>query len=128
MFLTVGIPRRVKMTIVVRKDLKISCGKAVAQASHAAVECVLLAMEDVKWRRWLDQWLAEGQKKVVLAAEGVEHLYQLYDKAKGLGIPTAVVVDAGLTEIPPGTPTAICVGPAPDEAVDAVTGELKLYR
>ncbi|MEZ0319929.1 MAG: peptidyl-tRNA hydrolase Pth2 [Pyrobaculum sp.] len=116
------------MSIVVRKDLRISCGKAAAQVGHAAVECVLLAMEDTKWRRWLDLWLAEGQKKIVLAAEGVEHLYQLHNKAKELGLPTAVVVDAGLTELPPGTPTAICVGPAPDEMVNAVTGDLKLYR
>ncbi|MGC8993970.1 MAG: peptidyl-tRNA hydrolase Pth2 [Pyrobaculum sp.] len=116
------------MTIVIRKDLKISCGKAAAQAGHAAVECVLLAMEDARWRRWLDQWLGEGQKKVVLAVDDVAHLYQLHEKAKELGLPTAVVVDAGLTEVPPGTPTAICVGPGPDELVDKVTGSLKLYR
>jgi len=117
-----------KMAIVIRKDLKISCGKAAAQAGHAAVECVMLALEEVRWRRWLDQWLAEGQKKVVLAAEDVVHLYELRNKAKELDLPTAVVVDAGLTELPPGTPTAICVGPAPEELVDKVTGVLKLYR
>ncbi|MEM4424216.1 peptidyl-tRNA hydrolase, partial [Pyrobaculum sp.] len=48
-----------KMTIAVRKDLEISCGKAAAQVGHAAVECVLLAMRDVRWRKWLDKWLAE---------------------------------------------------------------------
>jgi len=118
----------VKMSIVVRRDLGMSCGKAAAQASHAAVECVLLAQGSGKWRRWLDQWLGEGQKKIVLAVEGVEALYELYNKAKSLDLPTAVVVDAGLTELPPGTPTAMCVGPAPDELVDAVTGKLKLYK
>jgi PTH2 family peptidyl-tRNA hydrolase len=117
-----------KMAIVIRRDLKISCGKAAAQAGHAAVECVMLALEEDKWRRWLEQWLAEGQKKIVLAAEGVEHLYELHKKAKELDLPTAVVVDAGLTEVPPGTSTALCVGPAPDELVDKVTGTLKLYR
>ncbi|MFZ8842016.1 MAG: peptidyl-tRNA hydrolase Pth2 [Pyrobaculum sp.] len=117
-----------KMAIVIRRDLKISCGKAAAQAGHAAVECVMLALEEDKWRRWLDRWLAEGQKKVILAAEGVAHLYELRNKAKELDLPTAVVVDAGLTEIPPDTPTAICVGPAPEELVDKVTGALKLYR
>lgn len=117
-----------KMAIVVRKDLKISCGKAAAQAGHASVECLLLAMENPKWRRWADQWLGEGQKKVVLSAEDLAHLQQLYEKAKSLDLPTAVVVDAGLTEVEPGTPTAICVGPAPDDLVDRVTGSLKLYR
>lgn len=115
------------MTMVIRKDLKISCGKAAAQAGHAVVECVLAAMGNARWRRWLDQWLEEGQKKVVLAVEDVAHLYQLYEKAKALDLPTAVVVDAGLTEVPPGTPTAICVGPGPEELVDKVTGSLKLF-
>ena len=36
-----------KMAIVIRKDLKISCGKAAAQAGHAAVECVMLALLEV---------------------------------------------------------------------------------
>ncbi|AAL62969.1 peptidyl-tRNA hydrolase Pth2 [Pyrobaculum aerophilum] len=118
----------VKMTIAIRGDLKISCGKAAAQAGHAAVECVLAAMGDAKWRKWLDQWLEEGQKKIVLTADDAAHLYQLHERAKSLGLPTAVVIDAGLTELPPGTPTAICVGPAPDELVDKVTGSLKLYK
>ncbi len=117
-----------KMTIAVRKDLEISCGKAAAQVGHAAVECVLLAMRDVRWRKWLDKWLAEGQKKVVLAAEDAAHLYQIYETAKRLDLPTAVVVDAGLTELPPNTPTAVCVGPGPDDVVDKVTGSLRLYR
>lgn len=116
------------MSIVIRRDLKISCGKAAAQAGHAAVECVMKALENARWRKWLEQWIDEGQKKIVLAAENLEHLYELYRKAGSLDLPTAVVVDAGLTEVPPGTPTAICVGPAPDELVDAVTGSLKLYK
>lgn len=116
------------MSIVIRRDLKISCGKAAAQAGHAAVECVMKALENARWRKWLEQWIDEGQKKIVLAAENLEHLYELYRKAVSLDLPTAVVVDAGLTEVPPGTPTAICVGPAPDELVDAVTGSLKLYK
>lgn len=116
------------MSIVIRKDLEISCGKAAAQAGHAAVECVLLAQRSSKWQKWLEQWLAEGQKKIVLSVDSLEKLYELHNKAKGLGIPAAVIVDAGLTELPPGTPTAMCVGPGPDELVDSVTGSLKLYR
>jgi PTH2 family peptidyl-tRNA hydrolase len=119
----------VKMSIVIRGDLRISCGKAAAQAGHAAVECVMLALRgEGRWREWLEQWLGGGQKKVVLAAEGPEHLHELHNMARSLGLPTAVIVDAGLTEVPPGTPTAVCIGPAPDELVDAVTGALRLYR
>lgn len=116
------------MSIVVRVDLKMSCGKTAAQVGHAVVECVLMAFKDGKWKKWLDQWLEEGQKKVVLAVEDLSRLQEVYQKAKSLGLPTAMVVDAGLTELPPGTSTAACVGPAPDELIDVVTGRLKLYK
>jgi PTH2 family peptidyl-tRNA hydrolase len=36
------------------------------------------------------------------------------------------VHDAGRTQVPAGTPTCAAIGPATDEAVDAVTGDLRL--
>ncbi|MGC9118388.1 MAG: peptidyl-tRNA hydrolase Pth2 [Thermoproteus sp.] len=117
-----------KMTIVVRADLSMSCGKAAAQVGHAAVECTLKALNSGRWRKWAEDWLAEGQKKVVLAAYSQEEIFELEGKAQSLGLPAEVIRDAGLTELPPGTITALCVGPGPDELVDAVTGRLKLYK
>ncbi|MFB6491415.1 MAG: peptidyl-tRNA hydrolase Pth2 [Thermoproteus sp. AZ2] len=116
-----------KMSIVLRGDLKMSCGKAAAQAAHAAVECTLKALKG-KWREWAEEWLAEGQKKVVLAAGSLEELEELRRRAEAAGLPAEIIQDAGLTELPPGTVTALCVGPAPDNLVDSVTGRLKLYR
>ena len=40
---------------------------------------------------------------------------------------TKIVRDAGRTQLEPGTVTALAVGPAEDDAVDAVTGDLSLY-
>ncbi len=117
-----------KLSIVLRADLSMSCGKAAAQASHAAVECTLKALNSAKWRKWAEQWLEEGQKKIVLAAYSLEEILELEAKARSLGLPAEVIRDAGLTEVPPGTVTALCVGPAPDEIVDSVTGRLKLYK
>lgn len=117
-----------KLSIVLRADLPISCGKAAAQAGHAAVECTIKALDSAKWRKWAEQWLEEGQKKIVLAANSQEEILELEAKAKSLGLPAEIIRDAGLTEVPPGTITALCVGPAPDELVDAVTGRLKLYK
>lgn len=50
----------------------------------------------------------------------------LESQASSLGLPTHVVRDAGRTEVEPGSITVLAVGPAPAEAIDAVTGALRL--
>ncbi len=115
-----------KMAIVVRTDVEMSKGKLAAQAAHAAVSCVMEALRDPRWRGWLDVWLAEGQKKVVLRVRSLDELREVEARARQLGLPTSLIVDAGLTQLEPGTTTAVGVGPAPDDLVDRVTGHLKL--
>ncbi len=113
-----------KMVIVVRKDLGLSCGKMAAQVAHAAVECTLRA-EKMKVP-YLKEWHREGQKKVVVKVNSLRELYELEFKAKQLGLVTALIRDAGLTEVPPGTVTCLGIGPAPEEIVNKVTGSLPL--
>ncbi|RZN42495.1 MAG: peptidyl-tRNA hydrolase [Methanophagales archaeon ANME-1-THS] len=110
-----------KQCIVLRDDLKLSKGKAAAQAAHAS----LLSYEraPVHDRK---QWKAQGQKKVVLKVENLGDLYSVREEAEKLGLPSALVEDAGLTEIPPGTVTALGIGPARADAIDKVTGHLEL--
>jgi PTH2 family peptidyl-tRNA hydrolase len=110
-----------KQCILVRDDLKLSPGKLAVQVAHAA----LLAYEQAD-RDTASSWKREGQKKVVLRGGTVEDLYRLQVEAKRLGIPAAIVVDAGLTELPAGTVTALGLGPAPNKQMDKVTGRLGL--
>jgi PTH2 family peptidyl-tRNA hydrolase len=111
---------RFKQVIVFRADLKLSKGKTAAQAGHAAVSA---AEEARKHRReWFEGWMEEGQCKIAVKVKDEKELFELDSVAKELGLPRALIVDRGLTEIPPGTVTCLGIGPAPGDKVDKLTG------
>lgn len=111
-----------KQAIVARADLGMGEGKLAAQVAHASLQ----AYEEAAPRDQRE-WKGEGQKKVVLQATGESELFELAESARVEGVAHAIVRDAGHTELEPGTVTALAVGPAPDDMVDAVTGDLSLY-
>jgi len=116
----------VKMVIAVRTDIKMSKGKLAVQVAHAAVECVFLCMEDPKCKELLYLWRKQGQKKIVVKVNSLDELLALKSQAEKANIITALIADAGLTELPPGTITALGLGPAPSSILDKITGHLKL--
>lgn len=111
-----------KQVIVVRSDLDIGAGKMAAQVAHAAVSAADAAQPSDR-----DAWMASGQRKVVLKAPNEQTLGELEQDAVRSGLPTAMITDAGRTQLEPGTVTALGIGPAADEDIDAVTGELPLF-
>lgn len=113
-----------KLIIVVRGDLKLSPGKMAAQVAHAAVNCALAAKK--RSPDWFDRWYAEGQRKVVVRVPTLAELYERKAIAEDMRLVTSLVIDAGMTEIPPNTVTCLGVGPGPNDIVDKVTGDLKL--
>jgi PTH2 family peptidyl-tRNA hydrolase len=113
-----------KQVIVFRSDLKLSKGKMATQAGHAAVSAAQEAHN--RHRDWWDKWLFEGQRKVAVKVQDEKELLELEEKAKDLDLPNALIIDRGLTEVPPGTITCLGIGPAPTTKVDRVTGMLSL--
>lgn len=113
-----------KMVIVARQDLKLSKGKLAAQVGHAAVDCALKAMKHAKGD--FDAWHRAGQKKTVLKVPSEGDLLPLKVDAERAGLSTALIKDAGHTEIPAGTITVLGIGPGPEATVDKVTGHLSL--
>lgn len=110
-----------KQVIVVRADLKMGKGKLAAQVAHASLASFLKAGFFAK-RKWLKQ----GMKKVVVKVSCEKELIEIYEKAKKAKLPCELIRDAGLTQIKPGTITALGIGPGEDEKIDKITKHLKL--
>ncbi len=114
----------VKQVIVVRKDLKMGAGKLAAQCAHASM---LAYLESVKKdKKIVEDWLNSGQKKIVLEVENEDLLTKLYKAFQYEKVPCALVNDAGLTQLPPGTTTALGIGPDVNQKIDKFTKPLKL--
>lgn len=116
-----------KQVIVVRTDIKMGKGKLAAQVAHASVACVIKCQSrGGEWSLWLNRWLDQGQKKVVVKVRSEDELFQLYTRAANTGLPSCLIRDAGKTQLDPGTPTAVAIGPAPSGTLDKLTGHLPL--
>ncbi len=113
----------IKQVIVVRTDLEMGKGKIAAQVGHACV----LGSEHVRksHREWYDEWW-NGQEKIVLKVSNIKDLQEVKRHAIDLNLPWSEVTDAGHTQIAPGTTTCISIGPAPENLIDKITGDLKL--
>jgi len=113
----------IKQAVVVRTDLRMGKGKMAAQVGHACV----LGAEHVRKAHpeWFREWWS-GQEKIVLKVSGIVELQKVKMAAIDLGLPWSEVADAGRTQIAPGTVTCISIGPAPENLIDRVAGDLKL--
>lgn len=112
-----------KQVIVIRADLGMSRGKLAAQSCHASLGAYKRADE-----RNIREWEIEGGKKVVVQVKDQEELFQIHELVKAAELPNFLVRDAGHTELPPSTVTALGIGPDKDEKIDKITQDLKLLK
>lgn len=110
-----------KQIIIIRNDLGMSGGKKCVQTAHASLGAYKKADKKI-----VKKWELEGQKKVVLEVDSRKKILDLYKELKKAKMPCFLVEDAGLTELKPGTITALGIGPEREEALDKITGKLKL--
>ena len=130
-----------------RRDLKMRKGKIAAQAGHACINAILMALKKEgclndfemnvdgivlknidKPNSPLSDWFMYGCAKVCVYVDSEESLLDIAQKAKEKGIIAAVITDAGMTEFH-GIPTKTCLAlePLPAEIADELTGDLPLY-
>ncbi|MCL5679792.1 MAG: peptidyl-tRNA hydrolase Pth2 [Candidatus Marsarchaeota archaeon] len=114
----------IKQAIIIRSNLEMSKGKIAAQAAHASLMSYFEAERQDK--QVAREWLDTGEKKIVLKVSDEDSLVKLYNAFKFKKVPCALVTDAGLTEIPPGSKTALGIGPWKSEEIDIFTRQLKL--
>ncbi len=114
----------IKQVIIVRADLDMGKGKMIAQGCHASL---LSFIETEKIDSSIaEEWIDTGQKKIVLKLPDEESIKKLYEAFKFKKVPCALVNDAGLTQLPPGTITALGIGPWRSEEINPFTSKLKL--
>ena len=136
-----------KMMIVMRRDLKMRKGKIAAQAGHACIDAILMALSKEgrlndlemtdegfllkntdKPSTPLSDWFMYGCAKICVYVDSEDDLLSIAQRAEEKGIIASVITDAGMTEFH-GVPTKTCLAlePLPAEIADELTGGLPLY-
>ena len=108
-------------------------GKMIAQGAHASLAVLLDRGErgddslTIALTPAMTDWLGGRFTKVCVSVDSEAALDQVVARAQAAGVPCALIVDSGRTEFH-GVPTKTCcaVGPAWQDEVDAITGELPL--
>lgn len=118
----------IKQVIIIRKDLNMRLGKAVAQGSHASISFLTKKIQSgQKMNDAEEQWVNGKFTKICVRVDSEQELIDIHQKALSHGIESHLITDAGLTEFN-GVPTKTCLALGPDYAskIDAITGHLKL--
>lgn len=110
-----------KQIILIRQDLKMPKGKACGQVAHASIGACRNASQDV-----IEDWfLNHDQKKIILKVKNKVELFEYIDKCFNNDLKYYIVKnttdDKWKDEI-----TCIGIGPAEDEVLDIIFGDLKL--
>lgn len=125
------VPGEVRMTLIVRQDLKMGKGKAAAQCLHATLALykkISNPESEAYNPEMVNRWeYGNGQAKITLQVPNQEEMDTLFAQAISLDVNAYIVHDAGRTQIAAGSATVLGLGPAPKLVIDQITKDLKLY-
>ena len=116
---------KMKQAIIVRKDLKMSCGKIAGQVAHASLDAYLCANRTLSDHQGV-MWIEQGKPKIVLKVHSEEGLWAIIDKCFEKKLAYSSIRDLGKTQLEPYTLTAVGIGPYEDKIIDQIVGDLKL--
>jgi peptidyl-tRNA hydrolase len=117
-----------KMVLIIRTDLGMGKGKVAAQCSHATLAAYQIAQKkSEQTRKWLAQWDDGGCAKITLKCLDEKEMLALEKASKKEGLVAVSIQDAGKTQIAAGSRTVLAIGPGPKDAIDFISGHLKLY-
>ena len=136
---------RTKQVIIVRKDLKMRMGKAVAQGAHASLAILTnnLIGYPFHWYKFplmlvrflylfifhkpFRVWHTGSFKKICVYVNSKEELLAIYADARNTGLLCSLIKDKGLTEFK-GKPTytTVAIGTDLDYKIYEITGDLPL--
>lgn len=121
------------MYFIVKESLNMSIGKTAAQCAHASQMLLLkyfnlqnkdLTKSEIEQIDIFNDWLNSSFRKVVLRADDKE-----FEKIKlELKNKTVIVVDAGLTELEPGSETVIGLMPIYKSQVPKCIKKLQVLK
>jgi len=118
-------------------------GKMVVQGSHASMKVFFdmiinksvekdsiiykIQLPSGEIGKEIDTWVEGIFKKICCSVNSEEDLLKVHHDAIEKGLPCALIQDSGLTEFK-GIPTYTCcaIGPAKEELIDEITGDLPL--
>ena len=137
--------REVKQYIIIRTDLPMNKGKAIAQAAHVVTNVFFDKLEPTQicLKKGADlvdgyiyipspaemQWLKDGRRtKITKKVKNENQLLKVYEQAKEAGLSTSLVKDAGIYGLEGENFTAVVVGPNYVDECEPVVGKLRLLQ
>ena len=110
-----------RIYLIVRKDLKMTTGKIVAQCGHAVEYLAMHTPKPV-----MHEYRKSAHPKIALQVMSLEDLEQIRDECHRTGVQCHMVEDAGRTQVAAGSFTVLGVGPVRKKNVPGIVTALKL--